>query len=490
MSSPVKADVNVYDIKIGPLNDAWVNIKWASSEESTGYLVFGEKPDTLNFYVGDANLSRSHSADMTGLKKNQDYYFKIIAVDRNGRENESFLNYLNTKDMKDSRPPVISNFKKIQTTDTYFVASFLTDEKVKTEVYYGLEADNLNKSFRNYSLKTSHEITIQNLKSSTRYYFKIIATDEDGNTSSYYNYFQTANYFSDEIKIEKLIPSSYGSSPIMPERALISFETNLLTTSDIYYGTSPKELKKKEKISTESSLSHQIFLNDLIPDTNYFYQIKLKSSLLRKNFDSPIYSFKTGPLTKEYLASYFSSGDLAKYKSTTYIIYDDNIIPVYSSDKVKEINSEVKIIKESQLNQYTEISPYWGTLHDGQVVKLKNNNTIYLIDGEYKRPIANWQVFSYLNYKASDIVIANSSTLSKYKTDKTINHSNEISSIKNLNNTLVKAPNSTVIYLLVNNKKLPFLSEEAFKKNGYSFSKVIIVNDQFLDSINTGHVII
>lgn len=490
ISPTAQANVNIYDIKIGPLNEAWVNISWSSKDETTGYIVFGEKPEELNFYVADMNLSRKHSADMTGLKKNQEYYFKVISVDKNGKESESFLNYLDTKNMKDSRSAKFLNFKKIQTTDNYFTASFSTDEKTRTELYYGDDPDNLNKSIKSYGLKTDHEIIIKNLQPNTRYYLKIIAKNEDGNLSSYYEDFKTPSHFSKEIQIDKLIPSSYGTSPLMPERALISFETNLLTSSEVHYGLKPKELKKRERISKDPALNHQIFLNDLNPDTIYFYQLKLRSEILKIDYKSPIYSFKTAPLTKPYLENYINSGDLVKYKSTTYLIYNENKVPLYNNNKIRDLNSEVKKIKESYINEYEEASAYWGNFHDGQVVKLKNKNTVYLIDGEYKRAISNWAVFNYLNYKDSDIIVASSSALAKYKEGRVVSHSKEISSIGKLNNTLAKSSNNKTIYLLINDKKLPFLNEASFNRNSYSFSEVKILDDNFLNSIVTGQVVI
>lgn len=485
-----RANVNIYDIKIGELNEAWVNISWSSSEETTGYIVFGETADNLKFYVGDRNLSRKHSADMTGLKKNQDYYFKIVAVDKNGRETESFLNYLDTEDMKDGRETEFSNFKKILTTDTYFVASFSTDEKTKIKVLYGEDSDNLDKYVRNYHKRNDHRITIKDLKPNTRYHLKIIATDEDAEVSSYYENFRTSSSFSKEIKIDNLRPISSDSHLIAPEQVLISFNTNHLAKGTIYYGTDPKRLNKRINISSDYELNHQALLKNLLPNTTYFYQIKLRPEVLRDNYESSTFSFQTSSLTANYLEDKFQSGDLVKHRSNTYFIYEDNKIPIYSYNKQREISSERKNITESHLSYYKEISPYWGELHEGQVAKKKYSDTVYLIKDRYKRPIANWEVLKYLNYQASDIVEVKSHVLSSYKDGALVSHSKEVSSLKELNNTLVKSSSDPAVYLLVNDKKLPFLNETAFLKYGYKFSNIKNVSDNLLNSITTGHVII
>ena len=480
----------ISDIKINDLQEGWVKIEWSSSEDTTGYLVFGEDQNNLKFSVGSMVLGKRHSADMTGLKKDKAYYFKIIAISKTNGRSETFIQYLDTDNMKDSRGAVFSNFKKVQITDKVFVSSFLTDEKSKIEFRYGTERDNLNKYVRNNSLKTEHNFSIKNLNPGTTYFFQIIAKDDDDNITSYYGNFNTSSNSIQEIKINNLLPGDYGQAPMMPEKTIISFESNILATAEVFYGTDPKNLKQRTKVTTNPSLNHQIILNKLTPDTTYFYQLRLKSDFVKNTFNSQIYSFKTASLNQAYLNNYFQDGDLVKYKSTTYLLHNEAKTPIYNKEKIKTISSQVKTIEEIYLNEYDESDPYWGIFHDGQVVKEAKKNTVYLIDGEYKRPIANWQVFTYLNYKSSDVITASSAALRSYKEGEIVGHSKEITSLGNLNNSLIKSASSPVVYLVVNDKKLPFLTEAAFNKKGYNFSQVKIISDSLLKSIEDGQVII
>lgn len=486
----VQASPVISDIKINDLQEGWVKIEWSTSEDTIGYLVFGEDQNNLKFSVGSMISGRRHSADMTGLKKGQAYYFKITAVSKTNGRSETFLQYLNTDGMKDSRGAVFSNFKKVQITDRAFVASFLTDEKVKIEFKYGTDRDDLNKYIRNNSLKTEHSLSIKNLNPGTTYFFKIIAKDSDNNVTSYSGDFNTSSNPIQEIKINNLLPGANGQAPMMPEKTIISFESNILATAEVFYGTDPKNLKQRAKITTNSSLNHQVVLDKLTPNTTYFYQLRLKSDFVKNTFNSQIYSFKTAPLSQAYLNNHFQNGDLVKYKSTTYLLHNEAKTPIYNKEKIKTISSQVKPIEEIYLNEYDESDPYWGIFHDGQVVKEAKKNTVYLIDGEYKRPIANWQVFTYLNYKSSDVITASSAALRSYKEGEVIGHSKEITSLGNLNNSLIKSASSPIVYLVVNDKKLPFLTEAAFNKKGYSFSRVKIISDSLLKSIEDGQVII
>lgn len=488
--APKVGATTISNIEIGEINGNWLNVKWVTSEVTTAYLFFGESPDKLIYSVGDLNLSRSHSADITGLRKNGEYYFKIVVTNKEGKRTESVLNYFKVDKIYNDNGAIFSDFKKLQTTDTTFSASFLTDEKAKIDFRYGTEKDDLRRSWRNYRLETEHQLTITRLNPSTKYYFEIIARDEDNNLTTYSGDFETKHYFDNQIQIRNLIPLSYGDSPIMPEKAFIAFDSNVLSIADIYYGTEPDRLYKRERITTIPSLKHQIFLTELEADTIYYYKLRLRSDLVKDNYEEPIRTFKTAPLTRDYLNSQFQSGDLVKHRSTTYLLYNNEKLPIYNRNKLQEISKEVKPIKESYLEEYTESSAYWGIFHDGQVVKSKNKNTIYLIDGPYKKPIANWQVFRYLNYTANDIIETDSWSLGNYKTGDTIYHSREVVADNSLNNVLVKSPGGSTVYLIVNNKKLAFFTEDAFKKKGYSFSQLRIVSDSLLKSLSSGQLIL
>ncbi len=127
---------------------------------------------------------------------------------------------------------------------------------------------------------------------------------------------------------------------------------------------------------------------------------------------------------------------------------------------------------------------------DGQVVKEANKNAVYLIDGNYKRPLANWDVFTYLNYKSQDIIISKKGELNAYKLGTVIKNSKEITgTTAYLNNRLVKSNSGTTVYLIANGKKMPFYSESAFKNRGYNFKSVRTISASELNSIPDGQVI-
>lgn len=486
-----KASPIISDIRIDSVQDNTVRVFWSTSENSTGQLYFGESADNMSFYVGDLNVGRAHSADLTGLKPRVDYYYKIVAIDENGSRSESFINYLDASNITDTKAATLYNIKKLQTTDTAFALSFWASEPVSVKVKYGTTSDNLNKTWSYNKRKQDYLVIITGLQPATQYYYEIITSDEDENNSSYSGYFTTTSYAFNEIKISNLVPESTGQAPLLAESAVITWDTNILSTASIYYGITPDKLNKTVKVSATASLKHKATLNELTPNTTYYYKIKLKSALNKKSLESQIYSFQTAPLTSDYLSLYYKNGDLVKYKSTTYFIYNNTKIALNNNDKIKSISTTTpQIISEIYFNQYQEGVAYWGVYSDGQVVKDNDKNAVYLIDGNYKRPIANWAVFTYLNYKSEDIVISKNKELNAYKLGAIIKNSKEMTgNIAYLNNRLVKSTSGNTVYLIANGKKMPFYSAQAFKNRGYKFKDVRTISGSELNGIPDGQLI-
>ncbi len=484
------------NLKISKPFNGQVEISWTTSLPSTSNVFFGLDKDSFDFRLGNLDYKRSHKAVLTGLKKDKDYYYKIVVRDQNGRTTETFVNYFNTKDMVFTTLPNILEFNQLQVIDESAFFTFKTNREVRYEFFYGKDLEDLNRRLSSRSFKTEHDILItRHLEADTQYYFRLKVYDRDNNIRTRSGNFKTSRYSFDEIKISNLMPSFKNQAPSMVDKSIISWQSNILATSDIYYSTDPSRLRSRQRVSQDAKFDHYTVLENLEPNTTYYYQIRMRSPLNRVSFESQIYSFKTAPLSQDFLGQYFQSGDLVSHRRDTYLIHENKKVAIYSREKVNNLSQyqKIKDIDELYLNEYENLPAYHGVFFDGQVVKEENRNTVYLIDGNYRRPIANWQVFTYLNYSADDIEIASRSQIRTYKIGDEISHSNQITktSLGALyNNKLLKSPDSPVVYLIANNQKLPFLNEEVFNRLGYCFSYLIEVDKNILNNFKLGHIII
>ncbi len=487
---------SIDNIKISLPFNGQVDLSWSTKMPSSSNVFFGSDRENLNFRIGNLDYKRQHKTVLTGLKKDEDYYYKIVVKNINGQTIESFVNYFNTNDMVTTSLPDIVEFNRLQVIDRSAFFNFKTNRDVRYEFYFGKTIEDLNRIIRNRSYLKNHDILItRHLEADTKYYFLLKVYDRDNNLRTRSGSFKTNKYSFDEIKISNLMPSYKQQAPSMVNRSIISWQSNILATSDIYYSTDPSRLRSRQRVSQGASFNHYTVLEGLEPNTTYYYQIQMRSPLNGVSFTSQIYSFKTAPLTQDYLNLYFQSGDLVSHRRDTYLIHENKKFPIFSNEKINNLSQyqKIKDIDELYLEEYEMLPAYYGIFFDGQVVKEENKNIVYLIDGSYRHPIDNWQVFLYLNYQASDIKIATRSQIRSYKLGKTITHSKQITknSIAALyNNKLVKSPNSPVVYLIVNNKKLAFISQEAFKALGYSFLDVILIDKNILNNFEYGQIII
>lgn len=488
------AQAVINNIAISTPQDGKAQVTWATDQPAKSDVYFGEKADKLDRHVAYIEYRRSHIIDLTGLKKDTDYYYKIIVVNESGQKTESFIQYFNTNKMKDSLTPTIGGVKVLQAIDKAAAIYFLTDEPTKVEIRYGLIQDNLDRKISDSSLQRAHLMIINNLTPGNRYYYKILAKDDDGNLAENGGDFVTDAYGNyDTVKVLNLIPSSNNQAPLLAERAVISWESNVVATADISYGLDPEKLSKTAKVSTAHQLEHKAELSGLTPSSTYYFKIKMSSKLNNKKSESQIYSFKTAPITLDYLGQYFKSGDIAVLGRDCYYLYGGGKIKLNNNSLVSRgYSKEVgKKIEEKYLKPYIDLPAYYGAYHDGQVVKEAKSPTVYLIDREYRRPIASWFVFKYLNYQAKDIIIDNNGYLKNYKIGEIIRHSKEIvGNCPISNNSLVKSPEGKTVYLIVNGQKLPFAHGAVFSRLGYDFSKVKTVKWPVLVNIPIGQPII
>jgi hypothetical protein len=480
------AGTSISNIKPGEPTNGQMSLSWNTNEPSTSYVFFGFSPDHMPFYVGSNEYKRSHSAELTGLKKDTDYYYKIMVTNQSGQVTESYTNYFNTKGMSLSSSFNISNFKREQVIDQAIAFSFNTSRSAKVLIEYGYD-NNLNKTWRNNSYKLSHQVIIKNLEPGRSYNFKITATDEDDNYTSYSFRANTSSASFSDLKLENLKPSYQGELPIFSDQAIISFDSNILSIADIYIGTKAEKLKRRIKVSSEAQLKHYITIDKLEANTNYYYQVKLSSALNNLKYTSPVYSFKTKDVStvdfKESIKVFYHNGDLVSHGRNTYIIYDDYKFKVEYSPLIAK--QETKDISQVELAAFQLQSPYLGPYREGQILRVEGDRLLYVIYENTRRPLASWEIFFDLNYQASDINIVSKAELNRYKLGKVINRVSDISLNQRLNNRVVSTKTSSTVYLLVNDKKLPFLSAQAFLNNGYSFSQIVNIAESDLNKYQT-----
>lgn len=130
-----------------------------------------------------------HTFEVDGLTPDTEYFYRIRYQDEAGNahfgEQMSFTT--DAEDAADTTGPVISDIAGEAGTTT-ITGTFVTDEPAQSSLYTattsGFSIDDAGVILTDdAALKTSHELTITGLASSTTYYHIIVVEDEAGNTT-------------------------------------------------------------------------------------------------------------------------------------------------------------------------------------------------------------------------------------------------------------------------------------------------------------------
>jgi hypothetical protein len=160
-------------------------------------------------------------------------------------------------DPADETAPVISNVSA-DAEGTYAAISWTTDKDSSSKVEYSTKSLSLNtdiKTVENTTPKKAHSLNIENLATSTKYYYRVISVDASGNSaSSTETHFTTSSADPDT---EAPIISNIQANA-RHKHGVVSWETNEAATGKITYADSP--LNESDGI-IKSSPDHVILLH-------------------------------------------------------------------------------------------------------------------------------------------------------------------------------------------------------------------------------------
>jgi hypothetical protein len=269
------------------------DITWDTDENSTSFIEFSENNGfTQGDYVGNYNMTSTHSVLLNTLSANNTYYYKIHTTDASGNERISSQNsFATSSDPHDYDPPVISFISSGTPPYNTATVTWTTDENADSFVEYGLTTSygrivGLEDSTMN------HSITLPtNLLADNTYHFRVRSRDASNNLSISDDYtFQTAT---DPHDYEAPTISNVAVTNATQTTATVTWTTN--ENSDSYIGYSQDFSYTNDQGKPALTASHSITLVGLSPSTLYHFQVKSSdaSGNLATDSNSGNYNFST-----------------------------------------------------------------------------------------------------------------------------------------------------------------------------------------------------
>ncbi len=175
----------------------------------------------------------------------------------------------------DTTAPVLSSLATTQTTSSVTV-NWTTNELSRSKIYYSTSSPvNLATAATttDNSLVLNHSLVVSGLTANTTYFFVVESVDAAGNVGR-----ANQSSFVTSVAPDLTAPilSAITATGIASTTASISWNTNELATSKVYFSTiSPLNLSLASS-STDSSLvaSHSRALSGLTASTTYFYVVE------------------------------------------------------------------------------------------------------------------------------------------------------------------------------------------------------------------------
>lgn len=281
LALPAQAQLSIDYINVSDIQNSSAKIRWQSSEPSRGLIYYGTEANDLNYLIQHTEQDYWHDTIITGLKKRTKYYYKVVAINAQGQRSESFLQNFDTGEMTEAvRTPDVLNIQIKQVTHDAVAISWQTDIPTRAKIKYYYD-NNWPVETAVWYYQTDYSLYLYNLTPNNHYYLIIDAESETGGHKVASAAFNTSITPSQSLKIaiSDLQPISFNSNLISANQAQISWKTNLVAKSNIYYGTASGQLYNKLPVNEKAGLEHQITLRNLKANTNYYYRLEIYDTL-------------------------------------------------------------------------------------------------------------------------------------------------------------------------------------------------------------------
>lgn len=171
----------ISDFQVASISAYGATVSWKTSVPCTGKVIYqtGTNEPLTQELTGDP--SKSHSIPLTGLESGKTYAVTVQSQDADGNTAQQDGSFQTLMLTDNTQPQLVGN-PSATVTDSTVTISWKTNEKVKSQVKYGLDTGYEFASSQTDGLSTDNNIFIRSLSPDTIYHYQIISTDAAGNT--------------------------------------------------------------------------------------------------------------------------------------------------------------------------------------------------------------------------------------------------------------------------------------------------------------------
>ncbi len=248
-----------------------VVVEWNTDEAGDTEVRFGTTPD-YGGIVSSMDDVLSHRVRLTNLIPETGYHYTVCSTDAsgNGPACSGDLSFA-TLSTPDTESPTITAAPVVRNrTDASADIAWSTNELADSFVEYGPDP-NYGLSTGSAEHRLQHEVRLTNLEPNTTYYYRIASTDPAGNGPTHNE--DGLSFFTRSTP--DLLPPVIVADPVVRARTEYSATVQWLTDEPadghLRYGTGGR--LDTEIVTAEDVTTHVLNLTNLLPDTEYRYQV-------------------------------------------------------------------------------------------------------------------------------------------------------------------------------------------------------------------------
>ena len=245
-------------------------ITWSTNEGANSQVEYGTTTAYGSNSVLNSTLVTSHSRTLSGLAPLTTYHYRVKSSDAAGNLATSADNTFTTSPPPDTTPPVISGINSSNIASDGASVIWSTNEGATSQVDYGPTSGYGLSTTLDSTLKTSHQVNLSGLTSSTTYHFRIRTMDALGNLSVSNNQTFTTLPLPDQ---SPPVLSNINTAFLSHSAILINWVTDESATSQIEYGETTR-YENTTPLNATLVLNHSLSLTGLTPDATYHFRVR------------------------------------------------------------------------------------------------------------------------------------------------------------------------------------------------------------------------
>jgi len=272
---------NISNVATSSITLYSANITWNTDKPTLAQVEYGTTTSLGSTTIPTNTYNSFQSIPLTGLTSSTTYFFRVISTDQSGNVASSSSNanelYSFTTLALDHTPPTITGVTTTLVGSTGAIASWTTDKPSVSYIEYGTTTALGSSTLSTTVPSTQQVVAISNLASSTTYYFRVISTDEVGNTASSsldtngtaYTFTTIAPKVNDTT-----LPNIFNvaTSSITLYSANITWNTDKPTVAKVEYGTTTA-LGALTATTTSYNSAQSVPLTGLTSNTTYYFRV-------------------------------------------------------------------------------------------------------------------------------------------------------------------------------------------------------------------------